>query len=406
MKFIHISDLHIGKKIKDISLLEDQKYILSQILDIIKEEQPQAVLIAGDIYDYGVPPANAVPLLNDFFISLSEIKLDNGDDLQTFVIYGNHDSPERVSFANYFMARHGIHISPVFDGKIKPFVMNDEFGEVCIYMLPFIRPANVYNVLTLAGSDEAGDIRSYTDAVKKAVSFMNVDTNKRNVLVSHQYITGSVTCESELQNVGGIENVDADAYKDFNYVALGHLHTPQFVNTGSSRNVLYYSGSPLSYSFKEEKPKSVAVVTIGSDGSVTHKTRELSPLRRVRTVTGTLEEIKKLKANEDENSRNDFVRIVLTGENVPSYDYSEARSLYSNFVTFGDIRSTTSNEDKRIKVDLDEKKSELDIFKDFFMLRRDREPTDEESNIIIDIINGLKNDIIMNERGTTDDETD
>lgn len=261
MKFMHLSDLHLGKRVNEYSMLEDQEYILKKIIGIADSEACDAVLIAGDIYDKSVPSAEAVQLFDDFLVQLAKRKL------QVFVISGNHDSPERIAFGSRIMDAEGIHISPVYNGDIKPVTLKDEFGIINIYMLPFIKPANVRRYC-----DE--EINSYTDALKYVISKMNVNTTQRNILITHQFVTGSVRSDSEEISVGGSDNVDAYVFEPFDYTALGHIHSPQ--KCGSEK--IRYCGTPLKYSFSEAKDKkSVTIAELLEKGKLNIRTVELIP---------------------------------------------------------------------------------------------------------------------------------
>ena len=253
MKFIHLSDLHLGKRVYDFNLTEDQKYILKEILKVIDTENPDAVLIAGDIYDKSVPSTEAVELLDEFLYQLS------GRDLQVFLISGNHDSPERLAFASRLISRTGIHLSPVYNGAVEPIVLTDEFGPVNVYLLPFVKPVHVRRFFPDA------TIESYNDALRTAVEALDIDRSERNILVTHQFVTGAIRSDSEEISVGGTDNVDAAVFDGFDYVALGHIHGPQ--NIGSER--IRYCGTPLKYSFSEAKhQKSVTVIDIADKESI------------------------------------------------------------------------------------------------------------------------------------------
>ena len=230
MKLIHLSDLHLGKRVNEFSMLEDQRDILKIILDIIDREEPDAVILAGDIYDKPVPPAEAVQLFDDFLYNLAR------RDLQIFVISGNHDSPERIAFGSRLLDRSGVHLSPVYHGEVEPVVLEDRYGPVCIYMLPFIKPTHVRRYFPDEG------IESYTDAVRTAIRKMGVDRSSRNVLVTHQFVTGAARSESEETSVGGSDNVDAQVFDDFDYVALGHIHGPQNIDSERIRYCRCRSG--------------------------------------------------------------------------------------------------------------------------------------------------------------------
>ena len=215
MKFIHLSDLHIGKRVNEYSMLEDQEYILTKIINIIDEEKPDCVLIAGDVYDKSVPPAEAVGLFDNFLVRLSK------RNLSVFVISGNHDSPERIAFGGRLMETSRIYMSPVYNGEISPVVLEDEFGKINIWMLPFVKPVHVRKF------NEDATIASYTDAMRVAIENLDINTEERNVMITHQFVTGAERTESEEISVGGTDNVDVTVFEPFDYTALGHIHRPQ-----------------------------------------------------------------------------------------------------------------------------------------------------------------------------------
>ena len=276
MKLLHLSDLHLGKRVNGFSMLEDQRVILTQIVDLAEEEKVDAVLLAGDLYDKPVPPAEAVTLLDGFLTRLS------GGGIPVFAISGNHDSPERLAFATRLLAGEGIHLTAQYQGRQPPFLLQDEYGDVAIYALPYLKPALVRH-----WNPEA-DIASYEEAVSYALGQWAVDKTRRNVLLAHQFVTGGVTCESEERSVGGVDQIPAPLFAAFDYVALGHLHGPQSVG----RPTLRYSGSPLKYSFSEcGHEKSVTLVTLKEKGQVEIQTLPLTPCRDLREIRGTYEEV-------------------------------------------------------------------------------------------------------------------
>jgi exonuclease SbcD len=270
MKLIHLSDLHLGKRLNDYSLIEDQEYILLKIINIIDEVKPDGVILAGDIYDKSIPPAEAVELFDSFLTKLSQ------RDLHVYVISGNHDSPERIAFGSRLMDKSGIHLSRVYDGNVEPYKLTDENGDAFIYLLPFIKPVHVRRFF----EDE---VTSYTDAMRVAISHMNIDKNARNILVTHQFVTGATRSESEEMSVGGTDNVDVSVFDDFDYVALGHIHGPQ----NCSSNRVRYCGTPLKYSFSEANDqKSVTVVELGKKGELSVETIPLVPKRDMVELKG------------------------------------------------------------------------------------------------------------------------
>lgn len=299
MKLIHLSDLHLGKRVNEFSMLEDQKHILLEILKIIDQEQSGGVLIAGDIYDKSVPSADAVAVLDDFLVRLSK------RNLQVFIISGNHDSPERIAFGGRLMERSGIHLAPVYDGTVNPIRLTDEHGPLNIYLLPFIKPTHVRRVFP------EREINSYTDALSVAIEAMEIDSSVRNVLVTHQFVTGASRCDSEELSVGGADNVDGSVFDSFDYVALGHLHGPQQVD----RETVRYCGSPLKYSFSEAgHKKSATVVEFGPKGNIDLRTVPLTPMRDMAELRGTYEELTLRQFYEGTGYQESYLHITLTDE--------------------------------------------------------------------------------------------
>lgn len=316
MKLIHLSDLHIGKRVCEFSMLPDQIHILNAIISIIDDERPDAVLIAGDIYDKTVPPAEAVQVFDDFLNRLS------ARGLQVFVISGNHDSPERIAFGGRLMDPSGIHMSPVYDGTLRPVTLEDRWGPVHIFMLPFVKPIHVRRYFPQS------PIESYTDAVRRALAAAVLPQDERCVLVTHQFVTGARRCESEEISVGGADNVDADVFGAFDYVALGHLHGPQ--NVGSPR--LRYCGTPLKYSFSEaEDEKSVTVVELEEKGRLTLRTVPLRPLRELRQLRGDFALLTD-KAFYAAQQTDDYLHILLTDEEDVPNALGQLRLVYPNLM--------------------------------------------------------------------------
>ena len=318
MKFLHLADLHLGKRVNGFSMLEDQAHILRQILAILDDEQPDGVLIAGDVYDKSVPPVEAVELLDGFLTELC------ARGVQVLLISGNHDSPERLAFGGRVMDSCGIHISPVYDGALAPVTLHDEFGPVHVWLLPFVKPAHVRRWFPDA------DIESYTDAVAEAVAHMDIDTAARNVLVTHQFVTGGARSGSEELSVGGTDNVDSGIFAPFDYVALGHLHGAQHIG----RETIRYAGSPLKYSFSEARQhKSVTVVTLGEKGDVQVCTVALTPLRELREIRGSYDELTARSFYEHTTYRSDYLHLILTDEQDVFDAMSRLRTIYPYLMT-------------------------------------------------------------------------
>ena len=313
MKLIHLSDLHLGKRVNEFSMIDDQRYILDQILQVLDAERPDAVLIAGDVYDKPVPTAEAVALLDRFLVDLSR------RELQVFVISGNHDSAERMAFGGRLMEQSGVHLAPVYDGTAARWTLTDEHGPVNLYLLPFVKPVHVRRCFP------EREIETYTDAVAAAVEAMDVDPAVRNVLVTHQFVTGAARCESEEVSVGGADNVDASVFDGFDYVALGHLHGPQTVG----RETVRYCGTPLKYSFSEvHHKKSVTVVELGEKGNVTVRTVPLTPQRDLVELRGTYEDVTRRDFYEGTGYRDSYVHITLTDEEDVPDALAKLRLIY------------------------------------------------------------------------------
>lgn len=363
MKFIHLSDLHLGKRVNEFPMLEDQQYILSRVLNVIDEEKPDAVLIAGDIYDKSVPSAEAVALFDAFLVRLSQ------RNTVTFVISGNHDSPERLAFGNRLMTASGIRISPAYSGEVEPVVLSDSFGCVNVYMLPFVKPAHVRAVYP----DES--IETYTDAIRVAIEKMNVDTSVRNVLVAHQFVTGAERSESEDVSVGGLDNVDASVFEPFDYVALGHIHGPQ--NIGSER--IRYCGTPLKYSFSEvEHIKSVTVTELGAKGDLTVRTVSLKPRRDMVSLRGSYDEVTLKSFYEGTTYRDDYVRIILTDEDDIPDAMSKLRLIYRNLMKLEYDNSRTRHKAVIEGASDVERKAPIDLFSELFELQNGVPLTEEQ----------------------------
>lgn len=378
MKFIHLSDLHIGKRVNEFSMIEDQKYILKVILNIIDDEKPDGVLIAGDVYDKSVPSAEAVQLLDDFLCRLAERKLP------TYIISGNHDSAERLSFGGRLMDMSGIHLSPVYNGKVEPFTLTDEYGKVNIYMLPFVKPVNVRRFFP------DSEIESYTDAIKVAVDSMNVDEKERNIIVTHQFVTGASRSESEEISVGGSDNVDVSVFDAFDYVALGHIHGPQKIGRESVR----YCGTPLKYSFSEANhKKSVTVVEMGEKGKIEIRTVPLVPKRDLREIKGRYEEIL-LKENYEGTNTEDYIHITLTDEEDIADVMNILRIIYPNIMKLDYDNKRTRNNQAVGKAEGVEKKSPLELFSEFYYDRNGQTMSEEQTafmqNLIEEIWEGEK----------------
>ena len=371
MKFIHLSDLHLGKRVNEFSMIGDQTYILGEILRIVDREAPDAVLIAGDVYDKPVPSAEAVSLFDDFLTSLSK------KELQVFVISGNHDSSERLAFGSRLIGKSGIHLSPVWNGKVGPHVLRDEFGEVNVYMLPFIKPVQVRHFFP----DE--EIKTYTDALQVAIREMHMQPEGRNVLMTHQFVTGAERSESEEISVGGADNVDASVFDGWDYVALGHLHGPQ--NAGSER--IRYCGTPLKYSFSEIRhEKSVTVVELKEKGSLTVRCVPLVPLRDMAEIRGTYEELMRKSFYENTTYENDYMHIILTDEEDVVEGAAKLRTVYRNFMKLDYDNKRTRHTEAITGTADAETKTPLELFSELYEKQNGAPMSEEQEAFVTGLI--------------------
>lgn len=331
---MHLADLHLGKRVNGFSMMEDQEYILNRILEIMEEEQPDGLLIAGDVYDKTIPPAEAVRLMDDFLTAVA------AKHVPVFLISGNHDSAERVAFGHQLMQGSDIWISPVYDGTIRHHTLEDRWGEVNIYLIPFLRPSVVRSFFPDA---EIGD---YTDALGTIIEDLQVDTSRRNVVLAHQFVTAAgalpETCDSEQLSVGGLDRVDGSVFSPFDYTALGHLHGPQRVGSETIR----YAGSPLKYSFSElHQKKSVTVAELRAKGETEIRQIPLQPRREMTELRGTFEEILE-EARKKGVPQTDYYHMILTDETDVVDALSRLREYYPNIMLLDyDNRRTRSQKE-------------------------------------------------------------
>lgn len=380
MRIIHLSDLHLGKRVNGYSMLEDQKYILDEILTVIDEQKPQAIIIAGDVYDKPIPSVEAVQLFDDFLYSLTQ------RNLQMLVISGNHDSPERIAFGSRFMGKSGVHMSQVYNGKADLVTLSDKYGEINFYLLPFIKPSNVRRYFP----DK--EINTYTDAVKLAVSQMNIDEKGRNILITHQFVTGAVLSESESIMVGGTDNVESYVFDSFDYVALGHIHRPQ--NIGEK---IRYCGTPLKYSQSEiNHIKSVTIVDIAEKGNLEISVVPLKPLHEMREIKGTYNEIT-LYDNYINTNLEDYVFITLTDEEDEPDAISKLRTIYPNLMKLEYDNTRTRNSAFLSEVEKIENKSETELLSEFFENQNGKEMSAEQLEYAEKLLEQIKEELFCDQ---------
>ena len=369
MKFIHIADLHIGKRVNEVPMLEDQEYILSKILDIVDEEKPDAIMIAGDIYDKPVPSTDAVLCFDAFLTKLVR------RELMIFAIAGNHDSLERLSFGAGLFKKSHVYFAPAFTGTISPVSLKDEYGALDLYMLPFIKPSQIRTKFP----DKA--IHDYNDAVGLVIDNTNTDPGKRNIILAHQFVTGALRSDSEELAIGGLDNIDAHIFSDFDYVALGHMHRAQSIE----RKEVRYAGSPLKYSFSEAKHrKSLSLVEIKEKGNIDIQEIPLLPKRDLVEIRGAYKDLV-TKSYYDPLNLENYYHITLTDEEDVMDAVTKLRIIYKNLMKLDyDNTRTRTNQAIEKPEGIDEK-TPLELFSDFYELQNNK-PLSEEQGVFSEAI--------------------
>lgn len=366
MKLAHISDLHLGKTLYNYSLIEDQEYILEQIVGILVEKKVEVLMIAGDVFDKNVAPEAGLKVFRKFLNRLVESKI------KVLIISGNHDSAERLTFGGEFMTEKGIFFSKVYDGKIEPVSFEDEYGPVNFYLLPFIKPQIVNHYI------KGNEIDTYEEAVQFAVKNMNINTSERNVILAHQNILSAKRCESEENIIGGLDAVSDTVFKDFDYTALGHIHSQQKIG----KNNVFFCGTPLKYSVSEfDQEKKMPIISLAEKGKLDIEMIPLIPKRDLRKITGTLDEILS-NAKNDPNNHEDFIDITLTDEDEVMDAMASLRTVYPNVLKLSyDNKASRAAENVEKFSGVNEKKP-LEIFETFYQSRRGTEMNDEQKNYI------------------------
>lgn len=370
MRFLHTADLHLGKALNDVSFLDDQQHVLNQIVSIAQEENVDAVLIAGDVYQKSAPSAEAMTVFDAFLARLTTL------EKKVFVISGNHDSAQRISYFSSLIRRSGVYVSEAFDGTLQQFTLHDEYGELVVHLLPFVRPVTVRRYLPDIKAD------TYQEAVTAVLDHSPVDPSKRNVILCHQFITGAAISDSEERSIGGLDQISADVFDAFDYVALGHLHQPQRL----LRDTLRYAGSPLKYSFSEvHHKKSVTIIDLREKGDIALKSVPLTPLRDMRLIKGPMEEIVHLPPSLD------YVWVTLTDELVRPDAHLDVAAIFPNMLKF-------SVENSRTRADIDvsaaqsmENKDVTELFRDFYRLQNsDQEPSEAHMDVLRAVLKRLE----------------
>lgn len=418
MRFVHLADLHIGKKVNEISMIEDQRFVLKQVLKVIEEYEIDGVILAGDIYDRQVPSAEAVQLLDWFLTELSKMKMP------VYMISGNHDSGERLAFGAQLLKRSGVFVASVYDGTLEPIVLKDAYGELYLYLLPFVKPVHVKRVLKRESGEmdvlqesegkekgslkeddqssifvEAGEkqdieenviehteeIQTYHEAIRAVLENASVNPQSRNLLVMHQLVTGAARCESEDISVGGIDNVDASLFESFDYVALGHIHGPQSM----TKDTIRYAGTLLKYSFSEcNHKKSITIVELKEKGQVSVETIPVKPLHDMRQIKGTYETLMSYDFYKEDN-KEDYLRVILTDEEEIPDVMGRMRTVYPNIMKLEYENTRTKTIRQMEETQVTENKSPLNYFEEFYARQNNQEMTEEQRRLAQELIDKI-----------------
>ena len=370
MRFLHLADLHIGKRVNGFSMIEDQKFVFEQVYNVIENEKIDGIIMAGDIYDKPVPSAEAVKLFDEMLTRLVSI------NLPIFVISGNHDSAERIGFGSDILSAAKVYMSRVYNGNLQKIELEDDYGKINVYLLPFIKPATVKNIYKEA------EIKDYDDALEYVLSQEKIDETKRNVIVSHQFVTGAMRSESEEVSVGGLDNVSVENYEAFDYVALGHIHRAQQMGRESAR----YAGTLLKYSFSEEKHnKSMTIVDLKEKGNIEIKEIPVKPLHDLKTIKGKFSKITSEEFYK-ELKKEDYYRAVLTDEDDILNAIGKLKSIYPNLMSMEYDNTRTRSYSVVDNVETGEAKSPLDDFEEFFEKQNGRKMSEKQRNYLLEIL--------------------
>lgn len=374
MKLMHLADLHIGKKVNGFSMLEDQKYALEKVLEVAGQRNLDGVILAGDIYDKSVPAGEAVQLLDWFLTELVNL------NLEVYMVSGNHDSVERLSFGSKLFAKSGLHVSSVYDGHLEPIVLQDEHGPLNLYLLPFVKPVHVRNAMK--NEDMLALIKTYDDAIGEVLKEAAPDTSARNLLVAHQLVTGAERCDSEDVSVGGIDNVSAELFDGFDYVALGHIHGPQSM----TRDTIRYAGTLLKYSFSEcSHKKSITIVELKEKGNVEIEIIPIEPLRDMRVIEGDYKTLMSRAFYEGTNCE-DYLKVVLTDEQEIPEVMGKLRTVYPNVMALDYNNTRTRQVTKISGAEPMQDKQPIEYFREFYEKQNGTSMSDRQELIVMEAI--------------------
>ena len=381
MRILHTADLHIGKMVNNFNMLEEQKYVLTQMVDMVKEHNIQAFVIAGDVYDRPIPSAEAVSVFHWFIQALHKT------GVAIFCISGNHDSPERLSFAHEILGEHGVYFAGIYEDKCRQITLQDEYGPVVFTLMPFVKPA----ILQEGTSAEA--VQHMLEDTFEGVH--SSTDNVRQILVTHYFVTNAGKApelsDSETHiAVGGLDNVDASVFASFHYTALGHIHKPQnMYREGTGQNPVVYAGSPLAYSFSEcMQEKSAVMVDLDANGVSKIVKIPLKPLHRMRKIKGRLEDLLSAKLTEHLDWE-DYLQVTLTNEEELIDPIGTLRSVYPNVMQLVFEKKEKEMTGEFTTIETVNKKTPGELFNDFYSLIREKEMDETRRQVINDVIKEL-----------------
>ncbi|MDO5026703.1 MAG: exonuclease SbcCD subunit D [Tissierellia bacterium] len=376
MKFLHLADLHLGKKVNGYNMIEDQTYAIGQILKLVEEQEVDLVLLAGDVYDHTVPSGEAMALFDDFLTALRSLKK------KVIVIAGNHDSPERLAFVNRLIKSSDIYISSPFDGRVEKIVLRDQYGPLNFFLLPYIKPINVRS---LKADLKLDDFQKAMDLVIGSIDF---DQKERNVILSHQFIVGAQKSDSEELYLGGSEAISIDTYEGFDYVALGHIHKKQAFRMGKIR----YPGSLLKYSKSEANyKKSLTLVEMKEKNHIEISEKEIDYLRDMRLIEGTFDQI--IENAKDDKRKEDYVHIDLFDLDQVFDAQARLRDIYPNLMSLSYSNRQAYQLEDDLEVNLKEQKDPFELFKDFYEYRKNKKLDEDKKALVKEVINQVWGDL-------------
>lgn len=373
MKILHLADLHLGKRVNEMSMIEDQKYILDQIITLIKEESVGIVLLCGDIYDKSIPTIEAIHLLDEFLDQLSKMAI------KVLMISGNHDSIDRLSFGKSLFTRSNLYIASQFENEIEKITVKENGITVNFYMLPFVKSAYISHIFHLQTD-------SYEECFRYLIEHTKIDEEETNILLSHQFVTANKKnpelSDSETSSLGGIDNIDFHIFDPFDYVALGHIHKPQAMG----REMVRYAGSILKYSFSEiHMDKKATILTIDAKKEISLSFHPLKPLRDMREIECSLEEL--LKKQCEIGKQEDYMHVILTDEEQILDAIGKVRTIYPNVmqISFKNRRHMKQLESAQIKEDQISDQSPAELFEQFYKMQNHIDLDEKRLQLVLSV---------------------